>query len=304
MLEEEVYVEQPPGYMKPGKENKVLKLKKALYGLKQAPRAWNTRIDTYFKKKKFMQCPYEHALYVKKEEGNLLLVALYVDDLIFMGSNDKMVEDFKDAMMREFEMTDLGLMKYFLGLEIRQGKFGIFVSQEAYAKDILKKNKMEECKPVATPMELGMKLSRFEGGNQVNASNYRSLVGSLRYLTCTRPDIAYSVGIVSRYMEDPRHSHLKAIKRILRYIRGTESLGLLYSKANGFKLVGYSDSDWCGDVDDRKSTSGYVFYMGNTAFTWLSKKQPIVTLSTCEAEYVAASWCVCHTIWLRNLLRE
>lgn len=146
----------------------------------------------------------------------------------------------------------------------------------------------------------GMKLSRFEG--QVNASNYRSLVGSLRYLTCTRPDIAYSVGILSRYMEDPRHSHLKAIKRILRYIRGTESLGLLYSKANGFKLVGYSDSDWCGDVDDRKSTSGYVFYMGNTAFTWLSKKQAIVTLSTCEAEYVA--WCVCHTICLRNLLRE
>ena len=304
VLEEEVYVEQPPGYMKAGKEKKVLKLKKALYGLKQAPRAWNTRIDTYLKGNRFMQCPHEHALYVKKKKGNLLFVALYVDDLIFMGNNEEMIKDFKEAMTREFEMTDLGLMKYFLGLEVKQGKSGIFVSQEAYAKDILKKNKMEDCNPVATPMELGAKLSKFDEGDRVDANKYRSLVGSLRYLTCTRPDIAYSVGIVSRFMEEPKYSHLKAIKRILRYIRGTVSLGLFYSETHEYKLVGYSDSDWCGDIDDRKSTSGYVFYMGDTAFTWVSKKQPIVTLSTCEAEYVAASWCVCHAIWLRNLLCE
>ncbi|XP_047314378.1 secreted RxLR effector protein 161-like [Impatiens glandulifera] len=193
-------------------------------------------------------------------------------------------------------MTDFGLMKYFLGLEVRQGKSGIFVSQEAYAKDILKKNKMEECNPVATPMELGTKLFRFKGGDCTDAIKYRSLVGSLRYLTCTRPDIAYSVGIVSRFMEEPNYTHLKAIKRILRYIRGTSSLGLLYSETKEYKLIGYSDSDWCGDIDDRKSTSGYVFYMGDTTFTWISKKQPIVTLSTCEAEYVAAS---CNTKQLK-----
>ena len=304
VLEEEVYVEQPPGYVKAGKEGKVLKLRKALYGLKQAPRAWNTRIDTYFKKTGFVQCPYEHALYVRKKDNDVLFVALYVDDLIFMGSNEKMVKEFKEAMTREFEMTDLGLMKYFLGLEVKQGESGIFVSQEAYAKNILKMYKMEDSNPVAIPMELGAKLSKFEGGDRVDPSKFRSLVGSLRYLTCTRPDIAYSVGVVSRFMEEPRHSHWKAIKRILRYIRGTESLGLYYSRTNEYKLVGYSDSDWCGDVDDRKSTAGYVFYMGDTAFTWLSKKQPIVTLSTCEAEYVAASWCVCHATWLRNLLHE
>ncbi|KAJ3693375.1 hypothetical protein LUZ60_008855 [Juncus effusus] len=295
VLEEEVYVEQPPGYVKSGKERKVLKLRKALYGLKQAPRAWNARINTR---------PYEHALYVKKKGNDLLFVALYVDDLIFMGNNDKMLKEFKEAMMREFEMTDLGLMKYFLGLEVTQGECGIFASQEAYAKDILKRYKMEDSNPVATPMELDAKLSKFEGGEIFDASKYKSLVGSLRYLTCTRPDIAYSVGVVSRFMEEPRYSHWKAIKRILRYIRGTESLGLYYSKTNEYKLVGYSDSDWCRDVDDRKSTSEYVFYMGDTAFTWMSKKQPIVTLSTCEAEYVAASWCACHATWLRNLLRE
>ncbi|XP_050895534.1 secreted RxLR effector protein 161-like [Lathyrus oleraceus] len=163
---------------------------------------------------------------------------------------------------------------------------------------------MESCNPVSTPMEPGTKLSKFDGGERVEAGKYRSLVGSLHYLTCTRPGISLSVGIVSRFMEEPVYIHWKALKRILRYIQGTMSLGMFYSNSDKYKLVGYSDSDWCGDIDDRKSTSGYVFFMGNTAFTWLSKKQPIVTLSTCEAEYVAASWCVCHAIWLRRLMSK
>lgn len=304
VLKEDVYIEQPPGYMKVGEEKKVLKLKKALYGLKQAPRAWNTRIDSYFKENGFEQCPYEQALYVKKNGGNMLFVAFYVDDLIFMGNNDEMIEDFKGTMTREFEMTDLGLMKFFLGLEVRQVETGIFISQETYAKEILKKYKMANCNLVSTPMEPGAKLSKFDGGERVDANRYRSLIGSFRYLTCTRPDLSLSVGIVSRFMEEPVHSYWKALKRILRYIQGTVSYGLFYSKAEDYKLVGYSDSDWCGDIDDRKSTSGYVFFMGDTAFTWFSKKQPIVTLSTCEAEYVAASGCVCHAIWLRNLLSK
>ena len=153
-------------------------------------------------------------------------------------------------------------------------------------------------------MELGTKLSKFEGGASVDANLYQSLVGSLRYLTCTRLDIAYSVGVVSRFMENPKQTHWKAIKRILRYIQGTKSQGLFYSSTAEYKLLRYSDSDWCGDVDDRKSTTGYMFFMGDTAFTWYSKKQPIVSLSTCEAEYVAASCCVCHAIWLRRLLSE
>jgi hypothetical protein len=261
VLEEEVYVEQPLGYMKAGEEKKVLKLKKALYGLKQAPRAWNTRIDTYFKENGFEQCPYEHALYVKKNGRNVLLVALYVDDLIFLGSNDQMIEEFKSTMTREFEMTDLGLMRFFLGLEVRQEETGIFISQEKYAKEILKRYKMESCNPASTPMEPGTKLSKFDGGERVEAGKYRSLVGSLRYLTCTRPDISLSVGIVSRFMEEPVYTHWKALKRVLRYIQGIVSLGMFYSNSDKYKLVGYSDSDWCGDIDDRKSTSLYVFFM-------------------------------------------
>ncbi|KAH9671981.1 hypothetical protein KPL70_017541 [Citrus sinensis] len=225
-LEEEVYIEQPLGYVVIGHEDKVLRLKKALYELKQAPRARNSRIDKYFQEKGFTKCPYEHALYVKEKDGDILIVCLYVDDLIFTGSED------------------------------------------------------------------------------IDPTFFKSFVGSLRYLTCTRPDILYAVGLVSRYMENPKTTHFKAAKRILRYIKGTTNFGLLYSFSNDYKLVGYSDSDWGGDVDDRKSTTRFVFFMGDTAFTWMSKKQPIVTLSTCEAEYVAATSSVCHAIWLRNLLKE
>jgi Reverse transcriptase (RNA-dependent DNA polymerase) len=160
--EEEVYVEQPLGYMKLGKEHKVLRLKKALYGLKQAPRAWNTHIDSYFKENGFKQCPFEAVIYVKAHKDELLIVALYVDDLIFMGNNQSLINEFKKVMKLEFEMTYLGMMMYFLGLEIKQEKSGIFVSQGAYARKILQKFGMHDCNPVATPMELGAKLSKLE----------------------------------------------------------------------------------------------------------------------------------------------
>jgi Reverse transcriptase (RNA-dependent DNA polymerase) len=205
-------------------------------------------------------------------------------------------------MKLEFEMTDLGMMRYFLGLEIKQEKSRIFVSQGAYARKILQKFGMHDCNPVATPMELGAKLSKLEGGEDVDSNTYQSIIGSLRYLTCTKPDIAFVVGVASQFMEDPRHSHLKVVKRILRYVKGTEDLGLLYQKTDILELTSYVDSDWCGDIDNRKSTTGYVFFMRGTAFTWLSKKQPIVTLLTYEAEYVAASLGVSHAIWFRRLL--
>ncbi|KAJ4790458.1 reverse transcriptase [Rhynchospora pubera] len=172
VLEEEVYIDQPPGYIKEGQEEKVLKLKKALYGLKQAPRAWNTRIDTYFKKHGFVQCSYEHALYVKVCHDDIMFVALYVDDMIFMGNNNDMIEKFKLKMSKEFEMTNLGLMSYFLGLEVKQDKSGIFVSQEAYAKYVLKRFKMNDCNPVCTPVESGTKLSRYDEGKTVDATQY------------------------------------------------------------------------------------------------------------------------------------
>ncbi|KAK2973954.1 hypothetical protein RJ640_027583 [Escallonia rubra] len=207
-------------------------------------------------------------------------------------------------MAREFEMTNIGLMSYYLGIEVRQREDDIFISQDAYAKVILKRYGMVYCKPVKTPVECEVKLSKHGEGDKIHPTFSKSLVGSLRYLTCTRPDILFDVGLMSRYMEAPTTSHLKVAKKILRYIKGTLDYGIMYSSSQDFKLVGYCDSDWAGDKDDRKSTTEFVFFMGNSAFTWNSKKQPIVTMSTCEAEYVVATSCVCHAIWLRSLLME
>ncbi|KAI9173958.1 hypothetical protein LWI28_009353 [Acer negundo] len=302
-LEEEIYVEQPPGYVKKGKEDKVCRLKKALYGLKQARLAWNMRIDDYFQKNRFEKCPYEHALYMKKEiDGSLLYACLYVDDLIFTGNNPAMFEDFKRRMVKEFEMTDIGLMAHFLGIEVVQSEKCIFISQSIYAKEILKRFGMEKCNHVTTPVETELELRKNERGD-IDPTYFKSLVGSLRYLTCTRPDIFYGVGLVSRYMETPDQSHLNSAKRILRYIKGTINDGILYTKCEDCRLIGYLDSDWGRDLDERKSTTGFTYFMGDTAFTWSSKKQAIVTLSSCEAEYVAACSVVCHGIWIRNVLQ-
>ncbi|TYK18668.1 T26F17.17 [Cucumis melo var. makuwa] len=193
-----------------------------------------------------------------------------------VGNCASIFEDLKDAMKQEFEMTDIRIMSYYLGIEVKQSEEGIFIFQERYTREILEKFNMMNYKPVATPIETGTKLSKHEEGDDVDPSYFKSLVGSLRYLTCTRPDILFSVGLVSRFMEYPTTTHLKVAKRIRRYIRGTLDYGLFYSSSKEFKLESYCDSEWAGDTNDRKSTSGYVFFIGNTAFTWSSKKQPIV----------------------------
>lgn len=304
-LEEEVYIEQPPGYSIQGKEDKVYRLKKALYGLKQAPRAWNTRIDEYFRRNGFIKSPHEHTLYTKKNGyRDIMIVCLYVDDMIFTGNNPGMSDDFKKAMTKEFEMTDIGEMSYFLGVEVKQMQDGIFVSQKKYAEQILNKFKMKDCKPVVTPADPGMKLSVDSTRESINPTLFKSLVGSLRYLTITRPDITYAVGLVSRFMEKPKQDHLIAAKRILRYIKGTMNHGLFYTHSQDSKLVGYSDSDYGGDLDDRKSTSGYAFHISSAVFSWSSKKQQTIALSTCEAEYMAAATCTCQAMWLKNILGE
>ncbi|KAL0541702.1 hypothetical protein IC582_021757 [Cucumis melo] len=185
-LEEEVYLEQPPGYFVKGQEDKVLKFTKVLYGLKQAPRMWNSRINKYFLDNGYLRCPYEHSLYIKVNgHGDILVVCLYVDDLIFTRNCASMFEDLKKAMTQEFEMTDIGLMSYYLGIEVKQSEEGIFISQERYTREILEKFNMMNSKPVATPIETGTKLSKHEEGDDVDPSYFKSLVGSLRYLTCT-----------------------------------------------------------------------------------------------------------------------
>ncbi|CAA7027704.1 unnamed protein product [Microthlaspi erraticum] len=303
-LEEDVYIEQPLGFEVAGEAEKVYKLRKALYGLRQAPRAWYSRIEGYFEKEGFAKCYCEHTLFVKTEKEKILIVSLYVDDLIYTGNSVELLEEFKASMMREFSMTDLGLMKFFLGVEVVQDGYGIFINQQKYAVEILEKFGMENSNSVRNPIVPGQKLSKEGSGETADPTTFKQLIGSLRYLTATRPDLIYSVNLVSRFMEKPYEEHMLAAKRILRYVKGTTDFGIRYKHNGEEKLVGFVDSDYAGDSDDRKSTSGYVFMMSGGAISWASKKQAIVTLSTTEAEFVAAAYGACQGVWLRNVLEE
>ncbi|KAL4309595.1 hypothetical protein GQ457_01G033490 [Hibiscus cannabinus] len=290
---------------KNGKEHQVYKLKRALYGLKQAPRAWYYRIDSYLQKLGFQRCVNEATLYLKKEKNaDLLVISLYVDDLLVMGSNDKAVSEFKLSMQKEFEMSDLGLMSYFLGMEINQSKAGIFISQNKYALDVLKKFKLESCKGVDSPLPSNLKLSKNDGEKLYDPSIFRSIVGSLLYMTATRPDLMFPATLLSRFLSSPTDVHLGVAKRVLRYVKSTLGEGLNYLKMDNVVLTGYSDSDWAGSLDDMKSTSGYVFNVGSGAICWSSKKQQVVAQSTAEAEYIVAAAAANQAIWLRNLLSD
>ncbi|GKB48853.1 retrovirus-related pol polyprotein from transposon TNT 1-94 [Tanacetum coccineum] len=213
-------------------------------------------------------------------------------------------EQFKKSVMAEFDMSDLGRLHYFLGIEVVQSDAGIFISQRKYMQEILKKFRMKDCNPVSTPVEPGVKLVKDENGRDVDSTLYKQIVGSLIYLTATRPDIMYVVNLVCRFMESPKEVHLQAAKRIMRYLQGTLDYGIMYKRGEDSELIGFTDGDYAGDLDDGKSTSGYAFMIGSGAISWSSRKQPIVTLSTTEAELVAATACGCQAIWLRYILEE
>jgi hypothetical protein len=302
-LAEEVYVHQPPGFLDDKQPQHVLKLSKALYGLRQAPRAWYAKLDATLSELGFGRSRLEHAVYRRGDNTNFLLVGVYVDDLIITGTSDAEIQEFKAEMSRKFRMSDLGLLTYYLGIEVVQKEGEITLNQRNYAAKILERAGMANCNPCHTPMENRLKLCKQDGSGAVDSSEYISIIGCLRYLVNTRPDLAHSVGIVSRYMEEPSVLHWTAMKQILRYIRGTLGHGCCYKAGSGeLKLTGFSDSDHAGDVDDRKSTSRIVFFLGNNLITWTSQKQKVVALSSCEAEYIAAAGAACQGVWLSRLV--
>ncbi|CAJ2670508.1 unnamed protein product [Trifolium pratense] len=237
----------------------------------------------------------------------MLIICLYVDDLLVTGSSLAEIEDFKSQMKSEFEMTDLGKLTYFLGMELLYTAKGVILHQAKYATEILRKFEMLDCNSSVTPADTRLKLEIDENSDTVDPTIFRQLIGSLRYLCQTRPDISYAVGYVSRFMSKPLKPHLLAAKRILRYINGTIHYGVLfpYSKDSvKLELNGFSDADWCGDKVDRRSTSGYLFKFQNAPVSWCSKKQSVIALSSCEAEYVAGSLAACQANWLQSLLNE
>ena len=303
-LEEEVYIEQPDGFILGDDPTMVFRLKKALYGLKQAPRAWYSRLDSYLQKLGYKKGVVDSNLYVKKEESSQVVVVIYVDDIIFADNREELCKDFAETMRTEFEMSMIGELSFFLGLQVHQTEEGIFISQVKYVKEMLSKFKMEDSKPVSTPMTIGCKLSKDDKSLSVDHTLYRSMIGSLLYLTATRPDILQAVCMVARFQANPRESHVAAVKRIFRYIKGTAEYGLWYPRGRDFMLIAYSDADWAGCVDDRKSTSGGAFYLGERLVASYSKKQDFVSLSTAEAEYITATTCCTQVLWMRQMLKD
>ena len=221
----------------------------------------------------------------------MLICQIYVDDIIFGTTNAMLGKEFSKSMQAEFEMSMMGELKYFLGIQINQTSEGTYVDQTKYVKELLKKFNLTESKMAKTPMHPTCCLAKDEVSKKVDQKIYRGMIGSLLYLTATRPDIQFSVCLCARFQSDPRESHLTAVKRILRYLKGTTNVGLCYRKAEKFNLVGFCDADFAGDRVERKSTSGSCQFLGGNLISWYSKKQPTIALSTTEAEYISAAGC-------------
>lgn len=216
-----------------------------------------------------MKSKLEHPVYRRSNKNSFLIVGVYVDDLIILGPNVSDIIQFKAKMKRKFSMSDLGLLSYYLGIEVKQGGDGITLSQSSYAVKILESAGMANCNPCETPMEAWLQLSKKKVDEVVDPTAYRSIIGSLRYIVNTRSDLAYSVGVVSRYMEAPGREHWAVVKHILRYLKGTVGYGCRDEKDTELKpiMLGYSDSDFAGDVEDRRSTTGVVYFLGNSLIT-------------------------------------
>jgi transposase InsO family protein len=303
-LKEEVYMEQPEGFQLSDNPDFVCKLKKSLYGLKQAPRAWYYRLDKYLLDKGFKRGTIDCNLYIKTEDNDFLIVLVYVDDIIFRSNNASLVQWFASAMQSEFEMSMIGELSFFLGLRITQRSEGIFLSQEKYLREMLKRFQMEDSTPVSTPMVVGCKLSKDDISPDVDQRTYRSMIGSLLYITTSRPDIMQVVGMVGHYQSAPKQSHLAVVKRIFKYLKGTMTYGLWYPRNHNFQLTAYSDVDWENCLDERKSTSGGAFFLGDSLVAWLSKKQGSISLSTTEAEYIVVATCCTQILWMIQTLAD
>ncbi|GJY13842.1 putative ribonuclease H-like domain-containing protein [Tanacetum coccineum] len=290
-IEEKVYVCQPPGFEDLDFPDRVYKVEKALYGLHQAPRAWYETLSTYLLDNGFQGGKIDKTLFIKRDKGDILFVQLYVDDIIFGSTKKSLYTKFKKMMHKKFQMSSMGELAFFLGLQVKQKEDGIFISQDKYVTGILKKFGFSDVKTASTPMETHKPLLKDADGEDVDEHLYRSMIGSLMYLTSSRPDIMFAVCACARFQVNPKSLHLHAVKRIFRYLKGQPKLGLWYPKDSPFDLVAYTDSDYAGASLDRKSTTGGCQFLRCRLISWQCKKQTVVANSTTEAEYIAASNC-------------
>ncbi|GJU60256.1 retrovirus-related pol polyprotein from transposon TNT 1-94 [Tanacetum coccineum] len=292
------------GFVDPDHPEKVYLLRKALYGLKQAPRAWYDELSNFLMSKGFTKGIIDPTLFKIKYGEDILLVQIYVDDIIFGSTNPKYSKRFEKLMHSRFEMSLMGEMKFFLGLQIHQSPKGIFINQAKYTLEILKKHNMDNCHSIGTPLATKPKLDVDLSGEPVDQSDYRSKIGSLMYLTSSRPDLVQAVCYCARYQARPTQKHLKEVKRIFKYLKGTINMGLWYPKDSGFELTAFSDADHVRCLDTQKSTSGGIQFFSDKLVSWMSKKQNCTAMSSAEAEYVALSVSCAQVMWMRTQLQD
>ena len=294
--------------VKVGKEHLVCRLNRSLYGLKQSPRCCNTAFTNFMSSKGFSANSPDPCtcVFTKADCGCVSIVAVYVDDLIIITKTSEEMEEIKDTLAKQFKMKDLGKLHFCLGISVHhdQETSRLWIHQRQYITSMLKKYGLAEANPVSIPADPNVTLEKNDGNScAVDQTMYQSMVGTLLYAaTATRPDIAHAVSVVAKFSSAPTAAHLTAVKRIVRYLKGTKHVGLCYEKTATGGLSGYSDADWAGDRDDRRSTSGHVFLLAKGAVSWYSKKQSVVALSTSEAEYVALSQATQELVWVRRLL--
>ncbi|GJV53620.1 retrovirus-related pol polyprotein from transposon TNT 1-94 [Tanacetum coccineum] len=303
-LQEEVFVSQPEGFEDQENPTHVYRLKKALYGLKQAPRAWYDTLSKFLMANNFFKGAVDPTLFTRKSGKHILLVQIYVDDIIFASTDLNACNIFSKEMSSKFQMSMMGQMSFFLGLQVSQSPGGIFINQAKYALETLKKYGMDLSDPVDTPMVDRLKLDEDLMGTPVDQTRFRGMVGSLMYLTASRPDLVFAVCMCARYQAKPTKKHFEAIKRVFRYLKGTIHMGLWYPKDNAMSLTAYADADHAGCQDSRRSTSGSAQFLGDRLVSWSSKKQRSTAISTTEAEYIAMSGCCAQILWMRSQLKD
>ena len=307
ILEENVYMNQPEGFIKTGYENYVCKLKKALYGLKQAARSWNTKLSNFLIEIGYEVSAADNCLFLKIKGDLVIYVLVYVDDLIVSSNKIEEITALHTSLNDEFEMKNLGRIQHYLGIEIVRDEFGIFyLNQKNYIEKLLDNFGLKDAKISNIPMDTGYFKNINDGIVFKDNKVFRKAIGSLLYLCVnTRPDISSSVIILSRRVEKPYRSDWTEVKRILRYLKGTANESLKFGCMSfDEKLIGFSDADWAGDSSDRKSTSGYIIQLSGSTIDWKCQKQSSVSLSSCESEYIALTEVCKQLIWFKQLLTD
>lgn len=306
-LEEDIYIKQPQGYEEGG-PGTVCHLKKAIYGLRQAPRAWHTRLKAELELMGFTASATDPGLYYKSGKSSNVYICVYVDDIALAARSKTDLEEVKQQLQSRFDIRDLGEVSHFLGMQITRNRRdrSLKLTQQRMTAELVSKYGMSSAKPRSTPLATSAQLTKSDGTPlDKEAHPYSELIGSLLYLSvCTRPDIAQAVGALARYMSAPTTAHWSAAKEVVRYLAGTLDYGINFQPSQQSALIGYCDADYAGDVDTRRSTTGYVFTLHGGAISWSSRLQPTVAVSTTEAEYMAAAHAVKEALWLRKLMAD